>query len=379
ADAFQLDPDVLTEIAAQLQNHPLSGSDADVEGKLYDEMVGAYCLGERGEFFTPSNICRMAVAMLNPQPHHLILDPACGTGRFLIAAATALQQNARAHSREPTKTPAATSGESDANPSLIGIDCNPELLRVAKMNQVMHGRQNGVFLAADSLKPPRDLPPAAARLLGNVDVILANPPYGEKMFVTDPSVLEQYDLGHIWRNDKTADTWTQTPSIKRRQAPEILFIERCVQFLKPGTGRAALVLPNGALGSPSLAYAREWILRHTRVLASIHLHPDTFQPVIGIRASLLLLQRKASPTHDRDDDKVFMALAEHIGHDRRGKPVYRRDDTGRELTQDVEERVKTWHEGTVRQQTRTARRKVLDDTTPRIAETFRAWLERQSR
>ena len=74
----------------------------------------------------------------------------------------------------------------------------------------------------------------------------------------------------------------------KSQPPEILFIERCVQFLRPG-GRCAIVLPDGILGSPGLGYVREWILRNTKILASIDLHPDAFQPHVSIQTSILIL------------------------------------------------------------------------------------------
>ena len=86
----------------------------------------------------------------------------------------------------------------------------------------------------------------------------------------------------------TADRWQKSNAIHKSQPPEILFIERCVKFLKPGTGRGAIVLPDGILGSPGLGYVREWILSNTRILASIDLHPDTFQPDVSIQTSVLL-------------------------------------------------------------------------------------------
>ena len=113
-------------------------------------------------------------------------------------------------------------------------------------------------------------------------------------------------------------------AVQKSQPPEILFIERCVRFLKPGTGRLAMVLPDGILGSPGLGYVREWILRHCRVLASIDLHPDTFQPFVSIQTSLLVLQRKSDEqiameqaARRMNDYQVFMAVANHVGHDKR--------------------------------------------------------------
>ena len=113
-------------------------------------------------------------------------------------------------------------------------------------------------------------------IIGNVDMVFTNPPFGSKIRVDDPSILEQFDLAHQWDYDKDSDSYTMRGSLQGSKPPEILFIERCVQLLKPGTGRMAIVVPDGILGSPGLGYVREWILQHTRVLASVDLHSDTF-------------------------------------------------------------------------------------------------------
>jgi type I restriction enzyme M protein len=154
--------------------------------------------------------------------------------------------------------------------------------------------------------------------------------------------------------------------------------------LKPGTGRAAIVLPDGILGSPGLGYVREWILRNTRVLASIDLHPDTFQPFVSIQTSVLVLQRKTeelvaveSAAGKLNDYPVFMAVANHVGHDKRGRTTYVRDPEGNEIVEEVEESIKEWVDGSPVYRQQTARRKVVDDNTLQIAQEFRRWLAEQ--
>src|SRR6185312_1003109 len=116
-----------------------------------------------------------------------------------------------------------------------------------------------------------------------------NPPFGAKLSIDDPIILEQYQLAHAWDYDAKNDSWKirQPRTLLKSQAPEVLFIERCVQFVKPGTGIVAIVLPDAILGSPGLAFVREWILQQTRILASVDLHPDTFQPGNSTQTSLL--------------------------------------------------------------------------------------------
>ena len=193
--------------------------------------------------------------------------------------------------------------------------------------------------------------------------------------------LEQYDLGFQWSYDEAADRWTKGTALLKSQPPEILFIERCVQFLKPGTGRAAIVLPDGILGSPGLGYVREWILRNTQILASIDLHPDTFQPFVSIQTSVLILQRKTQEQIDLEtasgqisDYEIFMAVANHVGHDKRGQDTYVRDAQGNELFDEVEKQVWEFENGVRVIKNHKVQKKVLDDNTHQIAELFRQWL-----
>jgi type I restriction enzyme M protein len=221
----------------------------------------------------------------------------------------------------------------------------------------------------------------ARNLLGSIDMLFTNPPFGSKIPIDDPAILEGYDLGHSWNYDSDVDEWRKTGAVQKSQPPEILFIERCVRFLKPGTGRLAMVLPDGILGSPGLGYVREWILQNTRVLASIDLHPDLFQPSTSVQTSVLVLERKTdgemaveAAAKQKNAYGVFMALANHIGHDKRGNVLYVRDEKGNEIVEETEEPVREIVDGrTVFRQQKTLR-KVVDDNTEQIAQEFRKWL-----
>jgi type I restriction enzyme M protein len=157
-----------------------------------------------------------------------------------------------------------------------------------------------------------------------------------------------------------------------------------VKFLKPGTGRLAIVLPDGIVGSPGLGYVREWILQKTRILASIDLHPDTFQPDVSIQTSVLVLQRKSdqliaveTAAGEINDYSVFMAVGNHVGHDKRGNTTYVRDAKGNEVIEEAEELVKDWENGTPTYRKQTTRKKVSDDNTLQIAQEFHKWLSEQ--
>ena len=141
------------------------------------------------------------------------------------------------------------------------------------------------------------------------------------------------------------------------------------------------MLPDGILGSPGLGYVREWILQNTRVLASIDLHADTFQPFVSIQTSVLVLERKTKELISIEqaarrikDYAVFMAVANHIGHDKRGNSTFVRDQKGNECIEEVTESIKEYQDGAPVYRKQITRRKVLDDNTLQIAQEFRRWL-----
>lgn len=388
-EAIELNPEVLAYIVSQLQMYSLLESDIDVKGRAYEEIVGSNLRGDRGEFFTPRNICKMTVAMLDPGERQLILDPACGTGGFLITAMNYVIEKVRAAEItkwgdiERAETAIRQRVQKFAQTSIVGMDLNPNLVKASKMNMVMNNDGAGGLYQANSLKAPVTWDDAlrARQILGQVDLIFTNPPFGSKIPIDDPSILEAYDLGHVWAYDAEADRWTKTAAVQKSQPPEILFIERCVKFLKPGTGRCAIVLPDGILGSPGLGYVREWILRNTRILASIDLHPDTFQPHVSVQTSVLILERKTAEEMAVEeaagrfnDYEVFMAVANHIGHDKRGNITYVRDEKGHEIVEEVDENVKEYEDGRPVYKRQRTQRKVIDDNTLQIAQAFRTWL-----
>jgi type I restriction enzyme M protein len=393
SEVIELKPVVLAYLVTQLQMYSLLESDIDVKGRAYEEIVGSNLRGDRGEFFTPRNICRLAVAMLDPGEKQLVLDPACGTGGFLITAMNHVIEKIRGaemakwgNNLDRAEKATRDRIKKYAERSIVGIDFNPELVKATKMNMVMNNDGAGGLFQANSLEAPATWDPDLRKLnlLGRVEYVFTNPPFGSKIPVSDPSILEQYELGHTWSYNKGTDRWVKTEAVQKSQPPEILFIERCVQFLKPGVGCAAIVLPDGILGSPGLGYVREWILRHTRVLASIDLHPDTFQPFVSIQTSILVLMRKSpdqiaveSAAGKINDYPVFMAVANHVGPDKRGNVTYVRDRKGNEIVEELEEQVKEWEDGTPVYRRLTTRRKVVDDNTQQIAQEFRRWLSAQ--
>ena len=392
SEGIDLEPRVLSYLVSQLQMYSLLESDVDVKGRAYEEIVGSNLRGDRGEFFTPRNICQMAVAMLDPGEKQLILDPACGTGGFLITAMNHVIEKIRDAEQKKHKGNFDRAHDSIrsriqkfAAKFIVGIDFNPELVKASKMNMVMNNDGAGGLYQANSLENPAlwSIELHDRELMGTVDLLFTNPPFGSKIPITDPAILEQFELGRNWSYDKNSDQWTMGDATSKSLPPEILFIERCVRFLRPG-GCCALVLPDGILGSPGLGYVREWILRNTKILASIDLHPDTFQPHVSIQTSLLVLERKEPQlvaleraAGRMNDYNVFMAVANHVGHDKRGNRTYVRDAHGNEVVEEIERSMLEYVDGRPVYKPQQVMQKVVDDNTLQIAKQFRQWLSEQ--
>ncbi len=257
------------------------------------------------------------------------------------------------------------------------------------MNMVMNNDGAGGLYRTDSLAHPHTWGRSAASAvpLGSVDVLFTNPPFGANIKVNDQHVLRQYDLAASW--DPQADgTWTMRlngegkPSLQGSQPPEILFIERCVQFLKEGTGRMGIVLPNGILNNPALGYVRQWILRNTQVIAVVDMARELFMPKNDTQTSMVLLRRLSAEERAKAamlDYPVFMAVAERIGHDKRRNMIYRRAPSGDDIL--AERRESFIHvdprSGQHQLMERKVWNRVVDDELPEVASAFRNWLADQ--
>lgn len=399
-DEIKLQPRSLAYIVGELQRYSFLSTNIDVKGKAYEELVGANLRGDRGEFFTPRNVQKMMIRMLSPKVTDKILDQSCGTGGFLVIAMNEVikqlrQQAGVTEQSDPWMHNALNEKiRETARKNFFGIDINPDLVKATKMNMVMNNDGSGNIFRQDSLLHPHqwedsfrkafakalDIDPKSLRSekdLGHFDLIATNPPFGSKLPIKDQETLKQYQLGHVWRKTESG-WWEPTEQLQTSAPPEILFIERCWQFLKPG-GRMGIVLPDSILGAPGLLYVRHWMIKHCRIVASVDLHPDTFQPRNGTQTSVLILQKKTEEEINRGtmpDYEIFMAQVKAIGHDKRGNTTYRRNEEGEEILVPADpesipliERTATG-EGTARP---VPQQKVEDDDTEQVATEFIDW------
>jgi type I restriction enzyme M protein len=395
---IDLRPVVVAYVMSQLQGYSLLASPVDVKGIAYEEIVGSNLRGDRGEFFTPRNACRMAVTMLNPLPTERLLDPACGTGGFLITAMNNAIDHIETEERsewddrntgtEAERLELYRKRTEYLSRQVFGMDLNPGLVRAAKMNMVMNNDGSGGLFQANSLADPRTWDPAAgaAITLGSFDVVLTNPPFGANITIDDPTVLAQYHLAAMWERDE-AGRWvirldgSGVPVLQKSQPPEILFIERCVQLLRPGTGRMAIVMPNGILNNPALAYVRRWLLTHTQILAVVDMARELFQPRNDTQTSMVLLRRLsddevAVASSGGLDYPIFMAIGENVGHDRRGNALYRRDDNGNDVLVTRSDTVAEIDPASGFEVFKSVelKERLVDDDLPEVALAYRRWL-----
>ena len=413
-DEIKLKPRSLAYVVSELQKYSLLNTHIDIKGKAYEELVGANLRGDRGEFFTPRNVMHMTIEMLCPRDDDKVLDPACGTGGFLVIAMNKIISELEEQlCKDVGKSKENWSDDNKrifqdrireiATTTFFGFDINPDLVKATKMNMVMNNDGSGNIFQTDSLLPPHQweaqfrselskslvVPKSTIRNKDSIDlfnVIVTNPPFGSKIPIKDPHILEQFNLGHIWERSKTnREHWTITTRLQSSVPPEQLFIERCLQLLKPG-GRMGIVLPDSILGAPGLGYIREWLIQKTRIIASIDLHVDTFQPRNGTQTSVLFLQKKTPEeiqqeerTHYMGDYPIFMAIVDHIGHDKRGNPLFKRDKHGNEILITETETISIDSTDSTKQQTvkTEVKKKVIDDQTTLVAETFKKWQEKE--
>lgn len=341
SERLNLKPLTIAFVVSQLQKYSLINTSADVKGTAFQTFVYAHQRGERGEFFTPAPVVDLCVNMLDPKDNEKFIDPACGSGGFLVAGMNYIKEKF-IKERPELKNKATDFLKEYAHAYISGIDINPDLAKVAKMHMVLYDDGHSGIFCANSLLDFNELVRIAekagvSRALrphpGNFKVLMTNPPFGSKGKVTDKRILQNFEVGYKWKKEKDG-RWVKTNKILDGQIPEILFIERSLQLLTEG-GRMAIVLPNGTLNNSSLEYVREYIRRHSRILAVISLPVGTFMSAgANPQSSVLFLQKLSEEEAEelnKKDYPIFMAIVEKIGYDLTTKtapPIYKRNKKG---------------------------------------------------
>lgn len=329
-DSIKVDDRVLRTVVSHLEAINLNKTDLDVKGVAFEQFMDGFFKGDFGQFFTPRQIIKFAVKMMKPQNDWDVLDPSCGSGGFLLYALDYMRTQASEYfDKDAQPVDYFNYWHDFAAKHLYGIEINDEIARVAKMNMIVHddGHTNVIsFDALDSIDKMNAKNHGFAR--DKFDLILTNPPFGSVVNSAEKPYLSGYTLGN---------TYTAAGKAKPRknQSSEILFIERIWEFLKPGTGKAAIVLPDGILTNSSAQYVRDFILERFLLLAVISMPQFAFAHFgAGVKASVIFVRKRAANETPDENEAIFMAAPEKIGY----------DATGRETDSELDEIVAKYEE-----------------------------------
>ena len=286
----------------------LMGSNLRIMDDAFEYLLPTEAKKKKGQFFTPRHVVEMCVRMLNPTRKEYVIDPACGSGGFLLHAMNWCypavgneQRELRKHlyaakylwgidfeQRAAKTSRALMLIAGDGHTNIFGPDVNsldPKTwyetgTGAALMNGLRQARLTAKKIPENETLKDDDRAWEYFNEL-KFDMVLANPPFAGEM--KDRKMLGHYELAR--------------PALKRagddkqpKEERDVLFIERILKMLKSG-GRAAIVLPQGKFNNSSLAFIREWILKKARLLAVVGLHSNTFKPHTGTKTSVLFVQK----------------------------------------------------------------------------------------
>ena len=331
----------IATICKMLSGISLSSLHVDVLGEALEVFRHNWTKRNGGQFFTDPAITRLAVELLEFDPFKGddLVDLAAGTGGFLIAGANRINDKILSTSQSSASTKSAFA--SAVKDSIKGVEIDQSLADIANMTLGSRIGESDVHLVAvgDSLDSTNAGQFAGSGIKEGEHICAAtNPPFGSKITVRDPSILAAYETPKLHHQSRS------TPKMGIVSSPtslDVLFLERNVRILKPGHGRLAIVLPYQLTSGPQAFAVRHWLLQHATLEAVVDLPPDTFQPYTGTKTCLVLLRRRTNPLGDpnlSNDGPIFMSVPKWIGHDRRGKPVFKTSQSGRstgELLSDI--------------------------------------------
>ncbi len=303
---------------AALAGHKLLDASFEVMDSLFEFLTSRNAKGSKGQYFTPRHVVELCTRLMSPMTGEAVCDPACGSGAFLVHA----MRHSACHSEARSDASRVSAGS-----ALWGFDIDGRAVRVAKALMLLAGDgQANIYRLNSLLRPDAavnlfsgrsgedDVPFLAVedvirrrnKDFSGFDVIMTNPPFAGE--IKEAHILQSYSL---FRRG-------------RRVERDVLFVERCVELLKPG-GRLAIVLPHNKLAAPSWSYVRDWLLRHMRVLAVVGLGRNTFLPHTHQKADVLIGTKRAKPRREFGGERILFAVSEREGKNSRGQLLIRHD------------------------------------------------------
>lgn len=330
SDKINLDEHAIAYVVGELQNYCLTDSERDVIADAFETFIGYALKGAQGQFFTPRNVVKLMVEIINPKHGELLIDPACGSGGFLVESLKHMWNKLDKEAKELGWSDLALHEEKIATAihNIRGIEKDNFLSKVAKAYMAIIGDGKGGIFCEDSLEKPAEWKDKTRQSigLGKFDVLLTNPPFGKDIKVVGEEKLKQYDLAYNWKKEDQA--YQKTNKLKKEEAPQIIFIERSLQFLRDG-GRMGIVLPETFLHAPNSRYVLEYIQKNNNIFWVIDLPHNTFRPHNNAKCVVIILEKNKP-----QQNKINMAVVEEMGHNHQGKEIYRWDYKNKSIDRD---------------------------------------------
>ncbi|GAW86474.1 type I restriction enzyme M protein [Bathymodiolus platifrons methanotrophic gill symbiont] len=329
---FELSGSHLSVCISSFQDVKLFNSNLLVVDEAFEYLVNKSAKGEKGQFFTPRHVIDMCVQMLNPKRGEYMIDTASGSCGFPVHTIFKLTGHLFTNAEIPEE-------EKQHVLNIFGIDFDEKTVRVARTLNLIAGDGETNVLHLNTLdfdrwndKTEKDKKWINTYGKGfnrleklrsekdedkhfNFDILMANPPFAGD--IKESRILHQYELG-----------FKENGKAQSKVGRDILFIERNLDFLKPG-GRMAIVLPQGRFNNTSDKHIREFIAQHGRILAVIGLHGNSFKPHTGTKTSVLFVQKWDDELCPKVDDyPIFFAVSEKGGKDNSGDYIYVNNGNG---------------------------------------------------
>lgn len=317
-DDIKLNDDKIYTVVQYLQDINISKTNLDAKGAAFESFMHSFFRGDFGQFFTPRNIVNFIVESLEIDHKHKILDTSCGSGGFLLAALKEMRHKADKlypnHETEAHEYNAWYKYWHDfAQSNLYGIEINEQISRVAKMNMIVHDDGHTNVITNDALKKAETIRTENNNnkfVDNSFDIILTNPPFGANVKANETTYFKSYELAQknlgILNLKPRAKNEEENSAYRTNQKTEIMFFERCFNYLKEG-GFLAIVVPDGILTNSSLQYVRDYIFEKYRIVSVVSLPQHTFtESGAGVKSSVLFLQKHPK----KNISKLESALAE---------------------------------------------------------------------
>jgi type I restriction enzyme M protein len=331
SDSIQLDEHCLTYVVGELQLYCLSECERDAVAEAFEIFIGPSLKGPQGQFFTPRNVVKMVIDMVDPEPDDKIIDPACGSGGFLDEALRHVWRKVdeRGQALGWPEKEIDNEKQKVAIRNFWGIDKDDFLSKVAKAYMAILGDGRGGIFCDNSLERRENWKVQTRENIAfeGFDVVITNPPFGKKLAIDQEELLKTFNLGKVWKRNEVGEFVSD--GLQDKQPPQLLFIERCLDLLRSG-GKLGIVLLESIFGMPKYRYVVDYITKNATILAIATLPEDLFQPNTHAKTCVVIIKKTVS----KKAHNIFMCDVKWCGHDSRGNPTYSVDDAGKKVLLD---------------------------------------------